>query len=255
MQGPEPRVIDLYTTGLQGNFNVETPVLNLTIGRWYTGLAGLIMRYWMADQDSFIERVGLAPDMRVLDLVTDGHLCSALSGRVEEGVVAVGPIGRLRGAMVQAPGVELVACEPDILPFRDCSFHVVFSYHGLESYEPSRLDNVLSEVFRVLRPGGVVALLIRSSTPFTPAQEADLDLVRALESKSLLFLHDYGEVTRALGVAGFDDITMEIVRRDVPVPMEWRKAHALTLRSLGHHGIAGAEALLPAIQFRACRVD
>lgn len=212
------------------------------------------MRYWKADQEDFIDRVGVAPDTRVLDLSTDGHLCATLSERIEQPVVATGTPRRVRGALVQAPDAYLVACEADDLPFKSGSFDAVLTYHGLEMYPAERLAGILGEALRVLRPGGLFAALIRSSTAFTPAQEADLDLARALEKQGKLFLHEYGGITQALGEAGFEDITMEIVKRDVPVPEEWRKAHGQILKKLGR-GVAGAEALLPAIQFTAARED
>ena len=81
----------------------------------------------------------------------DGHIVGfiAAEGRNATGVDIDG--GRFKQRYIKY-GANLIRADASKLPFNDESFDFAFSYATFEHI--SDLDSVLSEVFRVLRPGG-----------------------------------------------------------------------------------------------------
>ena len=55
--------------------------------------------------------------------------------------------------------VDIIA-NADSLPFDDCSADVIYASHILEHFERHRVNNVLSEWRRVLKPGGVLRVCV-----------------------------------------------------------------------------------------------
>jgi ubiquinone/menaquinone biosynthesis C-methylase UbiE len=81
----------------------------------------------------------------------DGHIVGfiAAEGRSATGVDIDG--GQFNQRYIKY-GANLIRADASKLPFKDESFDFAFSYATFEHI--SDLDNVLSEVYRVLRPGG-----------------------------------------------------------------------------------------------------
>src|SRR5215212_3422956 len=107
----------------------------------------------------FVE--GLVPAERALDLgVGDGRLASALRAARLTGVdVSQVALDRARTRLRDA---ELVLVEPDEpLPFSDNTFDLVACIETLEHVRDVQL--ALSEIRRVLRPGGRLALTTPAS--------------------------------------------------------------------------------------------
>jgi len=114
----------------------------------------------------------LAPADRALDLgVGDGRLTSALQATKLTGA-DVSQVA-LERARTRLPDAELVLVEPDEpLPFADNVFDLVLCVETLEHIRDTQL--ALSEIRRVLRPGGRLALT-------TPASARWRVLVRGFE--------------------------------------------------------------------------
>jgi SAM-dependent methyltransferase len=102
---------------------------------------------------------GLGPVARALDLGSgDGRLGAELPAE-ELTAADVSPVA-LERARRRVPAARIVELEPDApLPFRDGEFDLVLCAETLEHVRDVQL--LLSEVRRILRPGGTLAL----STP------------------------------------------------------------------------------------------
>jgi len=139
---------------------------------------------------------------RVLDVgCGSGELAAAaaaLGGRVAAMDACPEILGRAaRGAPL---GVELVRADGQALPFRDGAFDLATSVLVLHSLPgPAR---ALSEIFRVLRPGGRLVLADRITTEDGPDRAEHLRIER-LRHPRLPYLHTAGELERFLRQAGF----------------------------------------------------
>jgi SAM-dependent methyltransferase len=110
---------------------------------------------------SFVRSLGHAE--RVLDLgCGDGRLTSELDA-TELTAADVSPVG-LERARRRLPDASLVELEPDaVLPFDDGAFDLVLCAETIEHVRDVQL--LLSEVRRVLRPGGALALTTPANLP------------------------------------------------------------------------------------------
>jgi SAM-dependent methyltransferase len=114
--------------------------------------------------------------------------------------VAVDPhAAALARARRRAPGVPLVVARAEALPFRDGAFDTVVA--GLVLCSVRDLDASLSEVRRVLRPGGALRLLehVRGGPIVGRLQ----DLVQPAWTAFTGGCHPNRETERAVGLAGF----------------------------------------------------
>jgi SAM-dependent methyltransferase len=100
---------------------------------------------------------------RVLDLgCGDGRLSAELDAA--ELTAADVSLTALERARRQLPGARIVELEPDApLPFDDGAFDLVLCAETIEHVRDVQL--LLSEVRRVLRPGGVLALTTPANPP------------------------------------------------------------------------------------------
>ncbi|MBI4362033.1 MAG: methyltransferase domain-containing protein [Euryarchaeota archaeon] len=185
------------------------------------------MPYAIEDRRAFLERVGIGPTMRVLDLETDGVLPGILAGWAEPHPLALSRRPeRLRALRLQ--GNERtggLAADPSRLPLRTASLDAIVSYHGLHTLPGESLEPLAREAHRALRPDGRFATLLCVPEPRTPAQESGLHLARLLEARGDFQFHDHPPIARALRRAGFQGVTLTVVPRRVPVPDRWLRAH------------------------------
>ncbi|MCB9078813.1 MAG: methyltransferase domain-containing protein [Anaerolineaceae bacterium] len=117
------------------------------------------------------EAAHIQPGQRVLDVACGtGVLARAAAERVgPEGEVVGLDIneGMLAVARKKAPHIEWRHGPAEALPFEDDSFDVVVSQFALMFFEDRRA--ALSEMVRVLRPGGRLAVAVWDSLDNTPA--------------------------------------------------------------------------------------
>ena len=113
--------------------------------------------YADAGVDWLVERLGLAPGSRVLDLATGtGKLTRQLVRRGLD-VVAVEPGDEMRAVLERVlPEVEALAGTAEAIPLPDASVDAVTVGQAFHWFEP---EAALAEMSRVLRPGGGIALL------------------------------------------------------------------------------------------------
>jgi SAM-dependent methyltransferase len=105
----------------------------------------------------------------VLDLgAGTGKLTQILAARYAH-VIAVEPLEELRALLaVRAPGAEVRAGAAEAIPLDDASVDAVFAGQAFHWFAN---DSAVGEIARVLRPGGVLALLwnVPNGTPSVPA--------------------------------------------------------------------------------------
>lgn len=138
--------------------------LPFLVEHWYLG--SRTRRYMMVRRfREVLEHARLEPGQRVLDLGCGwayGTLWAAASGARAIGIdLEMDQLCWARAALDPAQRLGLAQANAAALPFRDASFDRVVSVEMMEHvYRPDR-PRVLSEIARVTRPGGRLAL----STP------------------------------------------------------------------------------------------
>jgi len=177
-----------------------------------------------------VEATRAAPGMRVLDLAGGtGDLARLFAERV-------GPAGEvvltdINGAMLAAGRdrltnvgrlVPVVQCNAEQLPFPDARFDRVSIAFGLRNV--TRKERALAEMRRVLRPGGIAAVLefSRIWAPLAPAYDwysfsvlprlghivaGDAASYRYL-AESIRMHPDQGALTAMMEQAGFDRVEL-----------------------------------------------
>ncbi len=130
-------------------------------GMWMAGDFGQIARYSEKEAEAFVDRLNIAPGMRVLDVACGtGNLAipAARKGARVSGVdIALNLLEQAR-ARAGAEGLEASFEEGDAeqLPHADAQFDVVMSMYGA-MFAP-RPEQVAAELARVCRPGGIIAM-------------------------------------------------------------------------------------------------
>jgi len=176
------------------------------------------------------------PGERVLDIGSAGgamtHFlstfgCRAVGVDSEPGAVEI--------ATRIFPSLAFELADAAALPFSDESFDKAVAADLVEHLEDADLARMLAEVFRVLVPGGVLAVYTPNPRhPIERLKERDLVLAR---NETHVALRDAPTLVGALRRAGF------VVERD-----EWRAGFLPGLRTVER--VAGGS--IPALRYRLC---
>lgn len=215
----------------------------------------IIMPYAAKDRQDFIKRSNICQDERILDL--GGMLSEELPGAV----FAIPSKKPLQNA---------VLIRPFLLPFKNSIFKYVVSYHYIDLVPPEKLDYMFEEAARVLDMDGSLTFMILQWTPLNDAQRSNLLFNEVLKSTGAIHKHDLEKISNKLNDLGFIEITIESIKREIPVPMDFFHEHMLMLVNLvkleKSHGFSDikaiakqyfhqvkehGEAMLPAIHFIA----
>jgi len=213
------------------------------------------MPYAAKDRLEFIKRSYINTGEQILDF--GGMLCEELPDAVS-------------GITSKRPLKNAVLIRPLLLPFKNSIFKSVVSYHYFDLVTPENLDFIFEESARVLDMDGNLSFMILQWMAFNDAQRSNLLLNEVLKSTGALYQHDIEKISNKLNTLGFNEITVESIKRDIPVPMEFYHEHMLMLGNLVKldktHGLADikalakqyfhqvkehGEAMLPAIHFIA----
>jgi ubiquinone/menaquinone biosynthesis C-methylase UbiE len=199
----------------------------------------------------FAQIVGQLPGLegsRVIDVgCGDGFFTELLVAADAETVWAVDSDAAFLGAAgerlrdrVASGQVRLLKCDARRLAFDDASVDVIWSAHSMQSYD--QIPDILAEFRRVLRPGGVLAILESDSIhsvmlPWPPRLEL---AVREAERASLADADDRmgayfpRYAARLIAEAGFRDFTARptLIHRPGPLDERLRQYALLYLRDL-----------------------
>lgn len=185
------------------------------------------MPYAVYDRDAFLTRTGLGPDMKVLNIGPDYIMARQVARSVETAVVAAVPdAGQARGIRSTSKDKVIpVVIKYSHQPFKGNCFDIIFSYHAVNYIQPGDVRRLLREANRILKENGRFASTIWSLKPTNKAQSSHLMLLEILEMVGMLYLYQFDEISRWLEGAGFEEITMELVSRNISVPENWVRTH------------------------------
>jgi hypothetical protein len=232
---------------IKENNNVQFYIYNILI----------IMPYAAKDRQEFINRSNIIQGESIFDF--GGMLCEELPGA-------------FLGITSKRPLQNAVLIRPLLLPFKNSVFKAVVSYHYFDLVPPEKLDYAFEETARVLDKDGSFSFMILQWMALNDAQRSNLLFNEVLKNTGALYQHDIEKISKKLNALGFNEITVERIKREIPVPMEFFHEHMLMLGNLVKmektHGFAGTkalakqyfhqvkehgEAMLPAIHFIAKR--
>ncbi len=152
-----------------------------------------------------IEQMPLSPSATVVDVAAGtGKLTRTLAARFAR-VIAVEPDDAMRRLI---DGGEAVAGTAEALPLLDASVDAVFTADAFHWFDGER---AVAEFARVLRPGGVVALLWNRTEP---ADNIVPEGVLPRSPRSTRQFVDSGEWRNALGGELFERLHEASVRRE-----------------------------------------
>jgi SAM-dependent methyltransferase len=128
---------------------------------WSAGDFGQIAKFYANDAADFIKRLNLKPGMTVLDVACGtGNLAipAARTGATVTGVdIAANSVEQARqNAKAEGLNAKFDEGDAEALPYADASFDAVVTMFGA-MFAP-RPELVASELKRVCRPGGVIAM-------------------------------------------------------------------------------------------------
>lgn len=219
---------------VSGDLQGTAPVKDEMQQRWTANAAG-----WRtaraehsatsrAATEAIVEAAAVRPGMQVLDLASGtGQPCLALAERV-------GPAGQVTATDLvpdMLAGAEEAAktqgltnltfrqADAEALPFADQAFDVVTCRFGAMFFP--NLGQALNEIYRVLKPGGRVALVVwgpLAENPHTAILHALLSKYGQQLSGIGFRLSQPGMLEDALSAAGLQQVQVEQRRIPWPVP-------------------------------------
>lgn len=166
-----------------------------------------------------IERAGIGPDMRVVDVATGPGTVACRAAKMAASVDAIDfsteMVARCR-ARADALGlhnVTVVQGDGQSLPYADASFDLGFSMFGLMFF-PDR-PRGFRELYRVLRPGGCAFVTSWASVEKSPLMLARIAAFKAADPSApspqtnVMTLEDPAQFAREMEGASFVDVTVE----------------------------------------------
>ncbi|MDB6058479.1 MAG: methylase involved in ubiquinone/menaquinone biosynthesis [Verrucomicrobiales bacterium] len=128
---------------------------------WETGDFGQIAKYILPEEEQFVARLNLQPRMKVLDVACGNGNVATLAARrgcVTYGIdIASNLIAQARQrARSEYLHIEFTEGDAEYLPYGEANFDVAISTYGV-MFAP-RPERIVSELRRVVKPGGLIAL-------------------------------------------------------------------------------------------------
>jgi len=174
-----------------------------------------------------VEGAGVGQGSHVLDVACGtGVLARSALARVGANgrVVGADPApGMLAAAKELESAIDWVLCSAEALDVDDETFDCVISQFGMMFFEDRKKSS--EEMFRVLKPGGLLAIAVWRSVEHNPAYA---DIISVLEkhvgtaaADALRLPYSLGssdEVTEILKSGGFGEITVEVKTETAKFP-------------------------------------
>jgi hypothetical protein len=216
------------------------------------------MPYAAGDRKEFINRSGINPAARILDL--GGVLYEELPSSVS-------------GITTRKQLSNAVIIKPALIPFKGAVFDAVVSYHYFDLIPKDMIGYVFREAARVLKKDSKFSFIVQLWAPQNEAQRSSLFFNEFLKASGAIYAHEFTDITRELSDSGFCDITVETIKRDIIIPSDFVKLHLMLLGNLvkkeQEEGVTGikilakqyfehvkeyGEAMLPALHFMAKKI-
>lgn len=174
-----------------------------------------------------VDGAGIREGSHVLDvacgtgvLARDAYVRAGANGRV----VGADPApGMLVAAKEVEPGIEWVLCSAEALDVGDEAFDCVVSQFGMMFFQDRQKST--DEMFRVMKPGGSLAIAVWMSVEHNPAYADIISVLQkqvgtaAADALRLPYsLGDADKVTAALEGSGFTDIKIEAMTESATFP-------------------------------------
>lgn len=179
--------------------------------------------------DELLDRARPQPEERILDLACGTGIVGRLAARRLEGRAQITGLD-LSSEMVDVAraasareGVEIAwyVGRADELPFPDASFDVALCQQGFQFF-PDRVA-AAQEVRRVLAPGGRILTTTWTGIENNPLSQMVSEALQRRTGMTAMdapfALGDREELRSVFTAAGFTDIKIEVVRREVRFPM------------------------------------
>ena len=132
-----------------------------------------------------------------------GKLTRVLVGRYRR-VVAVEPLDGMRAILEQVvPGAESLAGSAETIPAADASVDAVFAAQAFHWFAN---DHAIAEIARVLRPGGLLALVWNESTDPSPLPEAYRAYLHKLHASALAVFESAPPWAEVVGRGPFGEL-------------------------------------------------
>ena len=169
----------------------------------------------------------LNPPPGSLGTCVNGEISSTACGSVAQGAAAVGidlSPGMIEVARREQPGAEFRVGDLLGLPAADAEFGAVIAFYSVIHLDPGELPAALAEMYRVLRPGGLILLTFHVGTEVRHfdawlGHDVDVDFR----------FHQPRDVSAALTSAGFT-LQAQLERRAYPAEVDTRRAYLLAAR-------------------------
>jgi demethylmenaquinone methyltransferase/2-methoxy-6-polyprenyl-1,4-benzoquinol methylase len=102
----------------------------------------------------------LAPETKVLDLCCGSGQATAVLVEYSQNVTGLdaSPLS-LKRAQNNVPQAQYIEAFAENIPFADNSFDLVHTSAALHEMNPEQLQQILNEIYRVLKPGGIFTLV------------------------------------------------------------------------------------------------
>ncbi|HAN76183.1 MAG TPA: SAM-dependent methyltransferase [Planktothrix sp. UBA8407] len=102
----------------------------------------------------------LTPETKVLDLCCGSGQATAVLVEYSQNVTGLdaSPLS-LKRAQSHVPQAQYVEAFAENMPFADNSFDLVHTSAALHEMNPAQLQQILNEIYRVLKPGGIFTLV------------------------------------------------------------------------------------------------
>jgi demethylmenaquinone methyltransferase/2-methoxy-6-polyprenyl-1,4-benzoquinol methylase len=107
-----------------------------------------------------LQNLTIHPDTKVLDLCCGSGQATQVLVKYSQNVTGLdaSPLS-LKRAQQNVPQAEYVEAFAEKMPFSDDSFDLVHTSAALHEMKPEQLKQIIQEVYRVLKPGGIFTLV------------------------------------------------------------------------------------------------
>jgi ubiquinone/menaquinone biosynthesis C-methylase UbiE len=150
-----------------------------------------------------LERLTIAPDMAVLDLCCGSGQATQVLVAQSKRVTGLDASPRsLQRAQANVPQATYIEAFAEQMPFSDGQFDLVHTSAALHEMTADQLQQILREVHRVLKPGGVFAL-VDFHAPTNPLFKPGLALFLLLFETETAWALVRSDLATTVAQAGF----------------------------------------------------